>query len=337
MRRLGVGGLALVFGASVVAARANADCMPPNRFAATEHAARVVVLRVGAMSKSYTAPATVETVIKGDAEPTTLQLPINPMTGVMPQAGRRYLVYFDAKGQRIDSCSTAEVTARDPMVATLRRWVTDPTAESRATLLVDVGLTTPKSEALAQLGQSPRLLAAITAAQRARLIAAIPKSDGEQSYALAWVLGRLHATTSVDAWQRFVATSRPNVNERPIQDALELMTNHKTPDYVVGRDYYGEQARRIHEDWHAWLAAHGNEASDAIVAAGFASRGVKLPASRAWNEPAALRALMAETNDDLTRRVALNACELRRKSETTQLGALGGYIDWPAAIAACTD
>jgi hypothetical protein len=319
---------------------ARADCMPASPFASADQATRVAV--ASGAPAGGTVRLTVHQALKGPEAPATVAVPYNPMEESFT-AGRRYLVFLGADGH-LASCSTIDVTdARGrPVVDAVRGWLAAADDRARTAHLVKVGVAPPfaareglaQQRALEHLGASPNLLAAVDATARARLVALVPNVVDERAYALSWVLGRLHATESMPAWIAFLGASHPSANHRPVQDALELMTNRRDPGYTPGRDFDRSQGDAMRAGWILWQSRHGARSAGEVVAIGSRERGAPVPQ---LTDRASLAAVVRDPRDELARRVALAACDqlLRTPTSAVPTGTATPH-DWTRAAAVCT-
>lgn len=338
--------IALVIGA----AEARADCSPSDPFAEAEVAPRVAIVRAsrapaGPGNPAFEVQLHVEKVLKGAAAPAVSRVSFNPLSGTSLQIGRRYLVFFTPDGAIQQGCATVDVgdapgrTVADAVTA----WLGARSERDRTALLVKLGTAGPfgAGEArvpplgLAHLAASPDLLAATSPAERASLVALVPSVVDERVYSLAWVLARLRATESMPAWNAFLGVSHPSANHRPVQDALELMTNRRDPAYTPGRDFHGPQAEALRTGWVRWQAAHGGKAAQEVVAVGARERGAAAPV---LSDRASLARVVRTEKDELTRKVALAACEQLLRTPASLLPGAGAatHVDWTRAIAVCS-
>lgn len=334
----------------VGAAEAEASCAPSDPFAEADGAPRVAIVRAarapaGPGNPAFEVQLHVEKVLKGPATPAVSRVSFNPMSGTSLQAGRRYLVFFTPDGAIQQGCATVDVG--DPggrsVADAVAAWLGARGDRDQTALLVQLGIAGPFGAnearvpplALAHLAASPRLLAETNAAERASLVAVVPRVVDERAYALAWVLARLRATESMPAWIAFLGVSHPSANHRPVQDALELMTNRHDPAYTPGRDFHGPQAEALRAGWIQWQSAHGGKPAQDVVAAGARERGVSPPV---LGDRASLARVVRGEKDELTRKVALAACEQLLRTPTSLLPDSGAatYVDWARATAVCT-
>lgn len=338
--RSGCSALILVAAIVGAAAEARADCAPPDHFAEASRAARVAIVRVTGAPPRSGAPLEVQQVLKGPATPRALTASFNPLTGTSLSPGHRYLAFFTPDGRLVQGCVTLDLAERGaaPIRHAIEAWVKAKDDRARTALLVRAGTSAAAghdraaSQALGHLAARPDLLAALHASERAALVAAIPRALDDRAYALAWVLARLHAIESVPAWVKLLESPALRANHRPIQDALELMTNHHDPRYVPGRDFYGELAAELRDGWKTWSARNQARPLADALAEGSRARGARLPS---LTDRAAVEAAVRGERDELTRRVALNACELLRRSRESALGSSFTHVDWARAPASC--
>lgn len=315
-----------------------ADCSPIDRFTATEQAARVIVGRVVTTSGIGQATVTAIETLKGPAQPARLKLAYNPMEGISLVPRERYVLFLDAAGHVMGGCtSRALPNPREgaEIVDALRSWQHSSDAEARTALLVRLGTHGAKAiaeDALLCLGASPQLLAAVSSAQRDALAAVIPVTRDERAYALSWALARLHAIATLPAWITWLDQPQPGANSRPIQEALELMTNHHDPGYTLGRDFDSQQGALLRAGWIRWIEAHGKEPLSRTLMSGFSER---VQRAISLDDPADLADVYTHSTDLLTRLVALNACELRAKRADSKMSQ-AGITPQPDAVAACT-
>ncbi len=324
---------------------AHADCWPENPFSSADAAPRVAVVRAAAGGKGqFSARLQVEKVIKGPATPTSVDVTFHPMSDASLLPGQRYIVFFTPSGGvRSDGCTTIALAASDAqgMPEALAEWAAATDARSRTAFLVRTGTRAPAARgsrapigALDKLARSPTLLAAVTVDERAALVRAVPTVADERTYGLAWTLARLHATESVPAWAAFLGVAHSSANPRPVEDALELMTNHHEPAYTLGRDIDGEPSKALGVAWQAWGAKHGAKPAQAAVDLGSRERSARpVPLT----DRAALALVVRDEKDELARKVALAACEQLLRTPTSLLGdhANSYRVDWAAAAKVC--
>ena len=351
---MGIRGLVSAAAVAVVlltgATEARADCSPADPFAEADQAPRVAIVRAarapaGPGNAAFEVQLHVEKVLKGAATPAVSRVSFNPLSGTSLQAGRRYMVFFTPEGAIQQGCSTVDVgdgpgrSVADAVTA----WLGARGGRDRTALLVKLGTAGPFAAgaarvpplALAHLAASPDLLAATSPAERASLVALVPSVVDERAYSLAWVLARLRATESMPAWIAFLGVNHPSANHRPVQDALELMTNRHDPAYTPGRDFHGPQAEALRAWWVQWNAKHGGKPAQEVVAVGARERGAAPPVLT--DRASLARAVRAE-KDELTRKVALAACEQLLRTPTSLLPDSGAatYVDWTRAAAVCS-
>ncbi len=332
------------------AAEAQADCSTSDPFAEADSAPRVAIVKASPPPRDqpghpYRMRLQIEQVLKGAATPITATVSFNPMGGTSLQAGHRYLVFFTAADAIQQGCATIGVgePGGAELVDALRQWLGARDDRARTALLVRLGAAPPagagrpatSERALAHLGASPALLAEISAAERAALVGAVPAVQGERAYALSWVLARVRATGSIPAWTGTIGTNNGGSNHRPVQDALELMTNRRDPAYTPGQDFDGTKAEALRAAWVAWSARNAGKPSQEVVAIGARERGGRAPL---LHDRTSLAVAVRDERDELTRRVALAACEQLVRAPTSLLptSSDGRYVDWAQAMAVCS-
>jgi len=318
------------------ASPAGADCSPVDRFTATEQAARVVFGRVVHLRQGGATFAAMQT-LKGPRFPVRIELTYNPLAGISLVERERYLLSLGPNGAVLGGCGPRALRDNEESglaVDAMKTWLSASDVVTRAAFLVRLGtrgVDLIALDALVYLAGRPILLAAITPAQRDELIAAIPTSRDERAYALSFILGRLHAVASLPAWIAWLGQRQPGANARPIQDALELMTNHHDPAYGVGRDFDAEKGAVLRAGWSRWLAAHGKEPLSRALTAGFSER---VQRAIGLDDVVELAEVFSHSTDPLTRLVVLNACELINKRATSVIGQASATLD-ANAVEAC--
>ncbi len=314
---------------------ASADCGPPERFAAAVRAARVVLIDVASTDDHYSASIRVVDALKGPLEPRSLELRFNPLGGTSLRRGKRYLAFFDGTDAFVGSCATMQVVSTDTSVQVLRKFLAAGTDAERIALIVRAGTVAHEeiaTEALAYLGSRPDLLAQVDHAGTSTLVAAIAHSVGPHSDALAWVLARLHVLSSVPAWIEWQRAMKGGQNGRPVQDALELMTNHRDPEYHPGRDFDGEVHARLRASWQAWWAANRTHPLATVLTDGQRERGQP---PLMLGDATALRHVVETSTDLLSIAEALDACERLRRAPTTRLTPYLALDDRAESAKAC--
>jgi hypothetical protein len=325
---------------ATVARDARADCTPGNAFASASRAARVLVVRAGRnrASLAFVQQLTVERALLGSVTPRSIVARTNPLSGDSFVAGQRYVVFFSAQGQLEGGCSA--VALDDPaargITDSLSDWIAARTDAVRVSVLVRAiaaGARKPATDAAQWLASNPALLAAVDGPSRASLVAAIPVAHDERAYGIAWALGRLHAIESLPAWIAWLGVAHNGANARPVQDALELMTNRHDPAYTRGRDFGAQEQSALRQRWSQWESAHRGETPATFLAAGFRERGV---APVALGDRAQVAAALSRTADDaLSLQVVTNACELGARSTASLMASTFVSIDVSRALAAC--
>jgi hypothetical protein len=319
---------------------ARADCTPGNAFASATRAARVLVVRAGRhrASLSSVQPLTVERALLGAATPRSIVAQINPLSGDSFVSGHRYVVFVSAQGQLEGGCSAVALDAPEArgIIESLRDWIAARSDVARVSVLVRAISAAPSkaaTDAAHRLASTPALLAAVDGPSRAALVAAIHSAHDERAYGLAWALGRLHAIESLPAWIAWLDVAHNGANARPVQDALELMTNHHDPTYTRGNDFGAELRSALRQRWSQWESAHRGQSPATFLAAGFRERGA---AAVSLGDPSQIAAALVRTPDDaLALQVLTNACELRARSAPSLMPSPFVSIDLSRALAAC--
>lgn len=324
---------------------ARASCAPSDPFAEASRAPRVAIVRAAASSQQFQARLVIEKVLKGPARPAAVTVSFNPLAGASFQPGRRYLVFFQPDGTLVGGCATVDLgDARGRGLAdAVRDWLGASTARAQTAILVQIGTRRPTSDVEAQtsalalrtLGASPALVADVNAAERAALVGAVSTAQGESAHALAWVLARLRATESMPAWIALLGARPPVASARVVQDALELMTNRHDPAYTPGHDVHGAEADALRAGWTRWQQQNAGRPAQGIVIVGARERGAVAPL---LHDRASLAATVRSEKDELTRKVALAACEQLVRAPTSLVGdhSQAMRVDWSRAVAVCS-
>jgi hypothetical protein len=330
--------LALALAALLAAgARASADCAIPDRFAEHERAARVVVVEARASARPMLARLLVREVLKGAKQPRQLEVVFNPLAGESFAPRRRYVVFLKSDGTPAGGCTALEQNGQSAsLVQALAGWGHAGPARGKAAYLVHFGKgkdLLASSAALTHLAARPDLLREIPNEDREAIMRTLIAADDERAYPAAWILGRLHALDAVPVFIDWLSRAHAGANARPVQDALELLTNHHEPGYTPGRDFDLATQQQLRDAWQRWHLAHRREMHDDVMARGFAERGqapVKL------TDAAGLAAILREGKDALSCAVALAACEQQAGTPETRLpNYFGGVVDWPSLAVGC--
>ncbi len=281
-----------------------ADCMPRSLFDDLDDAARVVVATSPGQTGA-TVRLRIEETLKG-TRAAHVDFPMS-MTDI-PSPNQRYLVVLNAQHQPLGPCSLRSLRGRTGrrLVGAARSYLGQRDRDRRVRQLFrlatspDVALAAPAAQRLAA---DPQYASRLDALQIQRLVSVLRRTTDARTPHLAALMGRLHVLDAVP-WLVERMGDRGQ-NARPMIDALELLTNHLTPNYRRGHDVHGAQLAAIQTHWREWYAA--NQSNADFVERGYRERSLTPPTTRTEHQQYVVRG-----PDRVTRSVSLAACETRR-------------------------
>ncbi len=278
--------------------------MPRSLFDDLDDAARVYVATSPAQM-SPTVRLRVEDTLKG-----VRATHVDFVSGLndMPSPNQRHLVVLDAQGQALGPCSLRVLRGRTGrrLAGAARSYLGQRNRDRRVRQLFrlatspDVALAEPAARRLAA---DPQYASRLDPLQIQRLVGVLRRTTDARTSHLAALMGRLHVLDAVPWLVERMGDAGQNA--RPMIDALELLTNHLTPNYRRGHDVHGAQLAAIQTHWRDWYATNQNHAD--FVARGYQERSLTPPTSRAEHQNNVQRG-----PDRVTRSVSLAACENRR-------------------------